>query len=519
MYKVLIVDDERMIREGMKKVIPWSTLEVGKVMTAASGFEALEIAKEEIPEIMITDISMTEMTGLKLIEKVLEIVPEMRILVLTGYDSFEYARECLRLHVQDFLLKPIDEEVLSESVRKQVAYLKEKERQREEKSVLLRTEGLNAQMELEKVMSQLIHGRNREQAAKRLEELGNFQKNIRMVLAVLLPERDAGPAKQDSVWRFRQMRSICLSVIDAKGMGITFSEQKDDKIMVALYVEKCNAEANKVIGDLLGILKDEFNYAPRAAIGNEVVGFENLAVSYQDAMELLKNDKMNMHQILNTPNVIKRSQMFQEVYEELKNEICTNLDDYPYIIRVFETFCMATKSYNLSEAAVQKCCFELLADVYWAYISEGRSIKGKNLENFMDAISGADREACLELGRQYLTKLLGGEEKDIHEIIGKAKRYINAHLSEDISVANIAELFFVSPTYFSRLFKRTTGQGCNEYIVQKRIERACVLLETTNFSTGKIAGMVGYSDTNYFSMAFKKQRGVSPTHYRNEVQK
>lgn len=411
MYKVLIVDDERMIREGMKKVIPWSTLEIGRVMIAASGFEALEIVKEEMPEIMITDISMTEMTGLKLIEKVLEIVPEMRILVLTGYDSFEYARDCLRLHVQDFLLKPIDEEVLSECVRKQVEYLREKERQKEEKSVLLRTEGLNAQMELEKVMSQLIHGRDKEQALKLIEERVNFQKNINLVLAVLLPEQDAGPAKQDSVWRFQQMRNICLSVIDAKGMGITFSEQKDDKIMVALYVEKCNAEANKVIGGLLGILKDEFNYAPRAAIGNEVVGFENLDVSYQDAMELLKNDKMEMHQILNTPNAIRRNRMFREVYEELKNEICTNLDDYPYIIRVFETFRMAAKSYNLSEAAVRKCCFEILADVYWAYISEGRSVKGQSLENFMDSINGADRSVCLELSRQYLTKLLGGRGK------------------------------------------------------------------------------------------------------------
>lgn len=519
MYKVLIVDDERMIREGMKKVLPWSTLEIEKVMIAASGFEALEIVKEEMPQIMITDINMTEMTGLDLIEKVLEIVPEMRILVLTGYDSFEYARDCLRLHVQDFLLKPIDEEILSECVRKQVNYLKEKERQREEERVLLRTEGISVQMELEKVMSQLIHGRNKERSIQLIEERVSFRRDVNLVLAVLLPEQGTGPAKQDSAWRFQQMRNICLSVIDAKGMGITFSEQEDDKIIVALYVEKCYAEADKVIGDLLGILKDEFNYAPRAAIGNEVVGFENIDISYQDAMGLLKNGKMDIHQILHTPNAIKRSRMFQEVYEELKNEICTNIGDYPYIIRVFETFSMAAESYNLSEAAVRKYCFELMANVYCAYISEGGTAKEQNLENFMGSLNGADQSACLELGKQYLTKLLGGEEKDVHEIIAKAKRYINAHLADDISVANIAELFYVSPTYFSRLFKRNTGQGCNEYIVQKRIEKACVLLETTNFNTGKIAGMVGYNDINYFSMAFKKQRGVSPTHYRNEIRK
>ena len=105
MYKVLIVDDERMIREGMKKVIPWPQLEIEEVLTASSGFEALSKLEQEMPDIMITDISMTGMTGLELIERALDVSPELRILVLTGYDSFEYARECLRLQVRDFLLK------------------------------------------------------------------------------------------------------------------------------------------------------------------------------------------------------------------------------------------------------------------------------------------------------------------------------------------------------------------------------------------------------------------------------
>ena len=127
MYKVLIVDDERMIREGMKKVIPWHELEIGEVWTAASGKEALALTCEKVQDIMITDISMAEMNGLELIENIQEAAPNMRILVLTGYDYFEYARECLRLSVQDFLLKPIDEEVLSEAVKRQVVWLKERE--------------------------------------------------------------------------------------------------------------------------------------------------------------------------------------------------------------------------------------------------------------------------------------------------------------------------------------------------------------------------------------------------------
>ena len=211
--------------------------------------------------------------------------------------------------------------------------------------------------------------------------------------------------------------------------------------------------------------------------------------------------------------------MFQEVYEELKNEMCANVSDYAYIMRVFEAFCMAVESYNLSEASMRKYCFELIADVYYSFVTAGGAAKTQSLENFLESLGGANGSVSLELGRQCLHKILSNEEKDVHEIVGKAKRYINQNLSEDLSVSNLAEMFYVSPNYFSRLFKRVTGQGCNEYIVLKRIEKACVLLETTNFNTGKIALMVGYNDTNYFSMAFKKHCGVSPTHYRSEKRK
>ena len=93
MYKALIVDDEKMIRMGMKKVIPWEQLGIGEVYTAASATEALDVLENYKPQIMITDIQMNGMTGLELIEKAKNIIPELRVIVLTGYDNFEYARQ------------------------------------------------------------------------------------------------------------------------------------------------------------------------------------------------------------------------------------------------------------------------------------------------------------------------------------------------------------------------------------------------------------------------------------------
>lgn len=108
-YKILIVDDEKMIRMGIKNAMPWESMDIEKVYTAASAMEAEEVIKKHQPEIMVTDISMTEMSGLELVEQIRKQNEGMRIIVLTGYDRFEYARQALQLRVHDFLLKPIDD--------------------------------------------------------------------------------------------------------------------------------------------------------------------------------------------------------------------------------------------------------------------------------------------------------------------------------------------------------------------------------------------------------------------------
>ena len=140
------------------------------------------------------------------------------------------------------------------------------------------------------------------------------------------------------------------------------------------------------------------------------------------------------------------------------------------------------------------------------------------LDSLSKSLICADREEACEVTRMFISQLLCKEEENVHEIITKAKHYIDEHLTEELSVSNIAASLYITPNYFSRLFKRVTKEGCNEYIVRKRIEKAKSLLETTSMKTGKIAMMVGYRDTNYFSLAFKKHTGKSPTKYREEIQ-
>ena len=135
----------------------------------------------------------------------------------------------------------------------------------------------------------------------------------------------------------------------------------------------------------------------------------------------------------------------------------------------------------------------------------------------MKILMNAGREEACEMTEIFLQNLLqGDEEKEAHQVVTKAKRYIKEHLAEEISVSSLASALYLTPNYFSRLFKRVTGEGCNEYIVQERIEKAKLLLKTTNLRTNRIAAMIGYRDTNYFSLAFKKKTGMSPTKFREQ---
>ena len=141
-YRILIVDDEKMIRMGIKKAMPWEKMQIAEVYTASCAREAVELIRERRPEIMITDISMTEMPGLELVEQIRKENNEMRVIVLTGYERFEYARQALQLQVHDFLLKPIDESELQKSIMVQVEWLENRRIKQESSITSSRAQGI-----------------------------------------------------------------------------------------------------------------------------------------------------------------------------------------------------------------------------------------------------------------------------------------------------------------------------------------------------------------------------------------
>lgn len=216
-------------------------------------------------------------------------------------------------------------------------------------------------------------------------------------------------------------------------------------------------------------------------------------------------------------NMEKEKELYRDIYVKLKKSMCANVGNPDYVMRVYDTFSNATVSYNLPVESIRSACFDLASAVCFTYIhSIGGTSAGRLDELLKNIIYANGTEAC-EMTRQFLFNMFGKDKASTHDVISRVIRYIDEHLTDPISVSSIAVQFYITPNYLSRLFKKIMGEGCNEYIVRKRIEKARYLLETSNMKTGKIACMVGYRDTNYFSLAFKKHTGKSPTKYREEM--
>lgn len=439
------------------------------------------------------------------------------MIVLTGFDNFEYARESLRLQVQDFFLKPIDEDDLFNAIEKQIKELKEQENKEQNQARVWRSQGSVVQMRLEQCMRNLVHTKaDKEMQLYILQK--DFQFDIKQKMSLILLEQGMYTEQQnDGKFRAMTVKNVCMSMVDSQNRGITFVDD-DGTIAIVCFEKDDDDSVLEQIEELSDVLKDEFEYKPKITVGSAVQGFENLAISYNDARYLLEHEKKNIQDIIQTMGAQNKKKIFWEIYAELRNIMISNIGTPDYVLKAFNTFTKATESYNLSPSAVRRCCFEIASTLIFSYMEVSCEVEEGKLDALSKSLSSAGKEEACEITRMFIEQLIENDEEDVHYTISNARHYIDEHLAEDISVSSIAESLYITPNYFSRLFKRITGEGCNEYIVRKRIEKAKSLLETTSIKTGKIAMMVGYRDTNYFSLAFKKHTGKSPTKYREEMQ-
>jgi two-component system response regulator YesN len=175
------------------------------------------------------------------------------------------------------------------------------------------------------------------------------------------------------------------------------------------------------------------------------------------------------------------------------------------------------KNSGMKKTSAEQKFYDLASAFYWEYLKATGYTTDGRLETFITTLQSNDLENCCVFTEMFIAKLMYSNKKQMHEIVEAAAKFINERFTEDLTVFTLAEQFHVARNYFSRLFKKEMGEGCNEYITRLRIEKAKQFLGASRLKTYEIAEKVGYHDTNYFSLAFKKNTGLSPKEFREKL--
>lgn len=499
MYSILIVDDERYIRDGIEKMMPWHELKIDHVDTAESGSKALIKIEKHMPDIVLTDIEMKNMDGLTLIHEVNKRNPDVRLIVLSGHNDFQYLQECCRMDVHDYLLKPVELSKLQQAIKKQVDIL----RQTSKKKIINRINTLAEQLNAEKLLKDFLNYSSGADDVKLL--LSKYGYNNQNLQIAMLSLKFKDELNNDLA--ILSIKNICMEQIDLNQYGLTFF-YKDNDLLVLLFKGSEYKQSRDILQQLQWILQNDFDVQIKIYIGSEVDSISKIPKSYKDALHVRNIEKEKY----------SRQQIIETLIDYQKN-MESQISNKDAVLSLLEECLNYINNSGLGLNMKIKTIFQIISGVYYHFLVVNNEKPSQILFDFLNDLKNSDETNIDYISCAFIQKMFGNDENNDTDIIEQTKKYIDNNLDKPLSVSDLANQAFLSIAYFSKQFKKNTGVGCNYYIMCKRMEKAKDLLNKTNLKVSNIANEVGYKDINYFSLAFKKYTGMSPMEYReiNEV--
>ncbi len=530
MLRVLIVDDEYMVRGLFKRCIDWNDLGMEIVGEASGAQEALELTDRLNPDIIYTDICMPYIDGIELSRLVFEKYPNIKIVILTGYEEFEYAKKSLKLGIADFLLKPINDD----EIRKSALGLKEKiEIERSHSSEYNRLKTLleeNRPYLMEKFLNEFIRGNIPE--AEATEKQAYFGLNFgsdTFQAAFLEADRTHGDIAPDAegklILRLQCMEEVRLYFRNDPYITVFFDN--DQKIAVLNtaagvdFIECCET--------LRIMLANKLKCTVTIGIGNPCKGSGHIRQTCSEAIYALnysavlgKNQVISYDVIDLSP---RKAPHFQgRMPEEFEFCMKAGLTE-----KALELFCASCDvlSPDMSDAAeALRIVSSNTISVILSVINETGLRIGDVFEDGGEPFKHVFRIDTLPEMTEYISSVIRRttglidklKAKKVNKTITDIKEYIRGNIAaNDLFPASIAGRFYLNPSYLSRIFKQETGQTLTEYITKARMDLAVRLLDQTDLKAYEIAERIGIQDPHYFSICFKKYTGMSVNDYRKSI--
>ena len=528
MRKIMIVDDNYLSAEGIEKNIDWEVLNAEIVHICYNGTSAIDAMKKEPVDLIISDIEMPDLDGISMSRQALDINPMVKIILISAYDKFEYARRALLLGALDYIEKPLDYAYLIQKVKNAFALM-----EREQKNLQLLKQ--SRPLLIEKFFRDITH-RSRQETSYRLKPYLNYL-NLKLdydFYNVVILELENAQSLRDSygIEKFQMellnLRDLIteqtselnyiyplqdidgyLCVIGQSGCQSGNFRQLTYKIISAL-VDNCNSQGLVLNAGIGAIVQDlwDLNRSYESAVhaldyrfffphqnvfdGREALGHDLSATDFSDSRE------EELIRLLCKKDVSAIDSWFQDfsrwLTENFRTKSFAFIQIYSLLGRILKFF------YELNLDT-----HDLEAKILYVY---------NHLEEFhtTEELCGWLNELC-----RLLCRKLDSSLNDYHQkLCESVTSYIDEnYASNTLCLNDIASEANVSPAYLSALFKKKQGVSISDYITTQRINAACRYLTATNMTLKEISMKCGYANQYYFSTSFKKKMNVTPSAYRD----
>lgn len=534
--KVFLVEDEMVIRRGIKNSIDWEKEGYIFCGEASDGELAYPMIIKEKPDILITDIRMPFMDGLELCKLVKEELPNIKILILSGYDEFDYAKEAIRLGVTEYLLKPISSGKLLEALNGVSESIR---REKEDKDLVrkyMEEMRENTEHEKQKFFEQMIAGNL--SMADALETGKKYEMNLSAGMYNLLlfrftlgeENRKSGELLGEAEYAIEKL---------TERLEYVFEFQRDVEgwafLLMADNEEQMSERVKELSKDLEEIMKNYSTITYFGGIGQPVARLRELEESFREAeralaarftMELnriISVEDIRMAQNVDTLDDIEITSFGEIEKTRTMLEKFLNNGAEDEIDEFVDVYINELPEENLKSVLMRQY---IIMDAYIVMMSFCEKIEGiegemqaqsEELKNSMKTIQTL--EEIKNYIRMLLKKIIGVRDtisgRRYSDIIEIAKDQIRkTYMSDEISLNTIAAEVGMSPSYFSSIFSKEMGKTFVEYLTEIRMDRAKELLMCSSMKTSEIGYEVGYKDPHYFSYIFKKTQNCTPKEFR-----
>lgn len=535
MYKLILVDDEAIVREGIRDNINWNELGFEVIDDCVDGREAMESIERWEPDVVLTDINMPFVDGLQLTRFILERNPNTKVIILTGYDEFAYAQKAVKLKAYDYLLKPITASELTQLLKRLKNELEEEQNKTKEFQELKMKLKESFPLLKARFLNRLISGGR--SPVNFQEKLNYFDLNLRgayfLVLVVDVDDPDQiskiHSGTEDELLLFAVF-NICEKIVLKHNEGQIFQNNQEKTIIILASNDPSTLlEKAHIIGEeICGSVENFLRFTVSIGLGTLCNNLEELHFSYRSAVSAL-----DYRFVLGNNHVIQVS----EIEESMGSKILYSREAEKNLILSIKTGTeseideMVTKALDglrkcyvstaNSYIQIQHLClaiFEALAEL-GVDLEQMEGYENKLISEVHGIKTLEQAEKWLKEFCKQASRTVAGKRDDFWKIQAqKAEQFIKEHyMDPEISLHSISKYLSVSTSYFSLIFKNATKQTYIEYLTKIRMEKAMELLKSTDLKSYEIAERIGYEDPHYFSLLFKKVKGISPSEYRERM--